>query len=113
MANSGYMGKRIQHLRHQKKLTQQQLADQVGITDSSISKIERGIINPSFKTLQKIADALQTDVVSVTSTVLEMEEDLERKQAQLDHLNAISQVDTQLIIAITQVINLINSSSKK
>lgn len=55
-------GKRLQSLRVAAKITQEQLADKVGVTIESISNIERGIHGPSFDTLEKIADALQVSV---------------------------------------------------
>lgn len=40
------------------RFTVQQLASEAGIAAGSLSQIERGKGNPSFRTLQKIADAL-------------------------------------------------------
>lgn len=39
-------------------LTQKQLSENVGIYQSDISKIERGIGNPSITTLQRLADGM-------------------------------------------------------
>lgn len=39
-------------------LTQKQLADRTGIHQADISKIERGIANPSISTLQRLAEGL-------------------------------------------------------
>ena len=39
-------------------ISQKQLADLCGIDQSDISKIERGVANPSVATLEKIAQAL-------------------------------------------------------
>jgi len=55
-------GRRVQRLRIEGKITQEQLADQVGITIESISNIERGIHGPSFDNLEKIARALKVPV---------------------------------------------------
>lgn len=55
-------GRRLQSLRVSAKITQEQLADKVGVTIESISNIERGIHGPSFDTLEKIAAALQVSV---------------------------------------------------
>lgn len=58
-------GKRVQQLRFARKMTQEQLAEQVGITIESISNIERGIYGPSFDTLEKLAIALRVPVQSL------------------------------------------------
>lgn len=52
------IGNRILKLRNEQKLTQQQLADKVGVVVSMISKIETGLSDGSIKTLSAIAQAL-------------------------------------------------------
>ena len=44
--------------REKKHMTQKELAERTGIYQADISKIERGIGNPSLSTLQRIADGL-------------------------------------------------------
>ena len=44
--------------RAQRGLSQKELAALTGIDQSDISRIERGVANPSIQTLQRIADAL-------------------------------------------------------
>lgn len=51
-------GKRLKELRAERSLTQEKLAELVGIEPASIGMIEIGKRAPSFKTLQKIAEAL-------------------------------------------------------
>ena len=58
-------GKRVRELRQQRKLTQQKLAEQVGVTVGYISKVETERLQfgdyPSEKFIHKLADALQCD----------------------------------------------------
>ena len=56
------LGQRIQHLRKEKKLTQEVLAEMVGIDPKNISKIEKGNNYPAAETLSAIAKALEVDV---------------------------------------------------
>jgi len=56
------LGTKIQEIRKRKKLTQEMLADEVGIDPKSISKIENGNNYPSAETLTSIAQALGVDV---------------------------------------------------
>jgi len=51
------IGLRLEH-----GLTQAQLAERCGIDQADISRIERGSINPTMRTLQRIAEALEADV---------------------------------------------------
>lgn len=49
-------------LRHEKLLSQQELADRLGISKSSINMYERGERQPNFETLEKIADFFHVDI---------------------------------------------------
>lgn len=51
-------GKKIAVLRNKKGLTQEQLAWKVEITVNYISKLERGLANPSYTILLKIKQGL-------------------------------------------------------
>ncbi len=55
-------GKRLQLLRVEAEITQEELADEVGVTIESISNMERGIYGPKFDNLEKIASALNIPV---------------------------------------------------
>lgn len=44
--------------RKESGLTQQQLAERAGISQADISKLENGNANPSLKTLQRLASAM-------------------------------------------------------
>ena len=52
------VGEAVLAARAKKAYTQKQLAELTGIDQSDISKIERGVANPSISTLNKIATAL-------------------------------------------------------
>lgn len=47
---------RVKQLRIEKKLTQQELAEMVGVLKGSVSKWECGITRPEFETLDKLCD---------------------------------------------------------
>jgi transcriptional regulator with XRE-family HTH domain len=49
-------------IRHNRKLSQKQLADQCEVTQQFIQQIEKGTKNPSVKVLQKIASALEVSL---------------------------------------------------
>jgi transcriptional regulator with XRE-family HTH domain len=49
-------------LREQRGVTQAQLADDTGINQSEISRIERGAANPTEKTLRRIVEALDAEI---------------------------------------------------
>ena len=53
----------IKNLRKSKKITQQQLAKMVGLSQQHVSKIENFLIIPNYATMNKIANALGYDIV--------------------------------------------------
>lgn len=55
-------GQKVQSLRLDAGITQEQLANSVGLTIESISNIERGIFGPKFDNLEKIAKVLGVPV---------------------------------------------------
>jgi len=56
------LGEIIFTLRHNLKLSQSALAAQCGVTQQFIQRIEKGHVNPSLRTVRKIADALGVTV---------------------------------------------------
>jgi transcriptional regulator with XRE-family HTH domain len=60
-------GRRLRQLRRQKDLTQEQLAEAVGVSVEFISNMERGVNAPSFETLEKLAEALGVPVEELFS----------------------------------------------
>lgn len=53
------LGKKIQKFRKNKKLTQENLAELIGIEVPSLSNIETGKYAPSIDTLQKLSEVLE------------------------------------------------------
>ena len=54
------IGERIKELRNKKKLTQSDLAKQIGLSYIQIGRYEKHKSHPSSEVLQKLADALDT-----------------------------------------------------
>ena len=52
------LGRNLFRIRHDLGLTQQEVGDRVGLTTSYVSRIENGRVEPSVKTLERLADAL-------------------------------------------------------
>lgn len=58
-------GQNLSTLRHTKNLTQEQLAERSGLDPSYISGIERGVRNPSYLSIVKLADGLKIEPSAV------------------------------------------------
>ena len=62
MDNKKFLGQRIKYFRKAKNLTQEQLAELVGMEPNSISIIESGRNFPTLNSLEKIANALDIEL---------------------------------------------------
>ena len=58
-------GKNLKKVRKSKGLTQAELANDIGIEISQISRIERGIINTSISTAFEISKALKVNITDL------------------------------------------------
>ncbi|MCF6238105.1 MAG: helix-turn-helix domain-containing protein [Candidatus Marinimicrobia bacterium] len=56
------IGKQLRRVRESHQLLQKELADKAGLNGSYISKLERGLADPTFATLEKIAGAYPLSV---------------------------------------------------
>jgi transcriptional regulator with XRE-family HTH domain len=52
------MGHAARQARHARQLTQEQVAEQLGVSSEFYSRIERGLAHPSLETLLRMADVL-------------------------------------------------------
>ena len=58
----------LKELRTKKGLTQQQLADETGITLRTIQRIENGEVRPSFHSLNNLGRVLEADLSELNQT---------------------------------------------
>jgi transcriptional regulator with XRE-family HTH domain len=61
------LGKKVKQLRTDAKLSQEQLGEVTGLDRTYISGIERGVRNPSFINLEKLAKAFGVSISELTS----------------------------------------------
>ncbi len=57
-----YLGSRLRYLRKSENMTQQELADSIGVAKSTISMYENGQREPDFETLEALADCFNVDM---------------------------------------------------
>lgn len=55
-------GKKLRKIRRQKDLTQEKLAELLGVSVEFVSNMERGINAPSFETIEKLAQSLEVAI---------------------------------------------------
>lgn len=72
--NLAFIGKEIQKRRKEKQLTQKELGEKIGKTESSIQKYEAGKTDISINLLYRIAEVLEVDIYSLMDDMSVMEQ---------------------------------------
>lgn len=106
------LGKRIKELRKSRKLTQEKLAEIVGIDVVSMSKIETGKNYPTADNLEKISNALETVPYELYKFRAEMTD--EEEEAFLNEIETnllLIKKDTKKLQKISSLIRLFLESS--
>ena len=93
-------GNRLLKLRKQKSISQETLAEKIGITRQTISNWEMNITTPNVIDLKKIADALQIDYTELLNDI-NSENDKEK------NISKYESNDIKKIIKIFKIIGFI------
>ena len=56
-------GYKVKYRRFELELSQSELAKRIGIDQSDLSKIEKGLANPTYKMMKRISKALETKLI--------------------------------------------------
>jgi transcriptional regulator with XRE-family HTH domain len=57
----------LKRLREERRISQEQLAFEAGITTSALSRIERGLNNPRWTTIKRIIQALDVSAIELAT----------------------------------------------
>jgi len=63
-----YIGDRLKALRVEQALTQEELADQAGVSTNTVARLERNETEPHMPTVRKLAAALEVEPRRLTTT---------------------------------------------
>ncbi|ELR71340.1 hypothetical protein C900_02841 [Fulvivirga imtechensis AK7] len=94
------LGEKITKLRKEKKLSQIDIANAIGVSRDAISKYERGDIVPSVENAKKIALTLGVSLDYLVSEE-EQQEAIDNKMMQrIKEIQKLSEADQQNIISV-------------
>ena len=96
------IGSRIQQIRNKKRITQDQLAEKVGISSKYLSSIERGKENPTLNTILKLAQSLDV-MPDEFFTQLEIEDPAKRKSMIIEMLDEADEDQLKLVYKVMSV----------
>lgn len=104
--NESKFGEKLKELRKQKNLSQGKLAKLLGVHPTHISRYERGIIHPTSRLLQKLAEVLD---VSADSLLEGPQKDLVRSRIEdkdlIDRFEQIKELSDEDKKVVTQFLD--------
>lgn len=97
---AGRVGRAIARNRVAAALTQEQVAEQLGIGNEAVSRIERGLVMPNVARLMELADAFDCDIADLLTEVSSRPSDQARHVARL--LLGVGGKDREMIVDIVE-----------
>ena len=92
------VGEIISHLRKEKKMTQNDLARKMNVTDKAVSKWERNLSYPDINSIPKLAEILGTTVEELLNA------ELKRENNKFDEIMNIALLGISLAMGICIII---------
>lgn len=106
--NQEKIGKFISECRKNKKLTQEQLADKLGISDRAISKWERGLNLPDASLMIELCNILEINVNELlTGEIIEKDIYMEKAEENLVKMKELEEKNNKKLLRIEIFICLI------
>ena len=97
---AGAVGRAISKHRVRSGLTQEAVAERLGVGNEAVSRIERGIVMPNITRLLELADIFGCEAAELLSEVSPLVED---QASRVNHLlAALDQSDRQLVIELVE-----------
>lgn len=84
------LGARIAYLRKRREFTQSELAKRSGVSQSTIAQIESDKKDPSVKTLEKLAEALEVHIAILFATDTVLVFDMDRLRVKYNHVDKLN-----------------------
>lgn len=94
------LGERARQVRKERNMSQQKVADKSSLALRTVSRIERGLMNPSFEVLSTLASALGTTLKNLLT--YPGEDNDADVQELLDLYRACPKQKQHLILAVTR-----------
>lgn len=101
--NNKNIGKRIREYREKASITQEQLAEAIGMTPTSVSNIERGINYPTLENFIRIANVINVSADLLLSDVIENSADAKSSELS-EKLKSLPPEKRQQILTVVETL---------
>ena len=97
---AGTVGRAISKQRMRSGLTQEAVAERLGVGNEAVSRIERGIVMPNIARLLELSEIFGCEAAELLSEVSPLVDDQASRISQL--LGALDQSDRQLVVELVE-----------
>ena len=104
------IAQRIKQLRNIKKLSQKQVATEIGIDQGQYSRLESGKVEPTLASLQKIADVFEISLSELLKDNADLSEDVNLPL--LEKVKLIDQLEPKERESLLNIIDMAISKKK-
>ena len=104
------IGDRIKQLRGLKKLSQKQVASEIGVDQGQYSRLEGGKVEPTLSSLQKIADLFDISLSELLKDNADLSEDVNLPL--LEKVKMIDQLEPKERESLLNIIDMAISKKK-
>ena len=101
------IGLKIQALRKTKKLTQEQLAESIGVSWRTISNLERGLVMPSLQVICDIGQYFDVSIDELVNNNVKKVKSRTRLQQETQVIETIQALDDNTLLYIKEYILLL------
>lgn len=95
------LGMMISTLRKERKMTQLELADKMGVTDKAVSKWERDLSSPDINSIPKLAEIFEISVDELMQVKTETKENMNKNKVDEIVDTALKGIGIAMGIAVT------------
>ena len=101
------IGSKVQALRKTKKLTQEQLAESIGVSWRTISNLERGVVMPTLPLVYDLTQYFDVSIDGLVGNKVKMVKSRTRLQQELQLIATIQTLDDKMLFHIKEYILLL------
>ena len=105
--NQYVTGTMIKRLRENKRMTQQQLAEEIGVSDKAISKWETGRGYPDISLIEPLAEALGVSIIELFSGEDVVNTNRSFNMQRIKYRKGFTMVEVLIVVAIIGVLSAV------
>ena len=98
-----HLAEQLRFFRKQKGLSQEELAEQTGLSNAFISALERAVANPTLDTLERLSAGLQIPISMLLDTTDTVKKDETIRKIIIDNVTKMEAEQLKIMLSLTRL----------